>query len=82
MAATIFDIEKLLPFHYYLTDRHQICGNIGTSTWNISMTSEMHKCIVAKIQDGDNQHLIFRKTVAISLLFDQSSPILVGISLL
>jgi hypothetical protein len=31
-----------------------------------------------KIQDGGGRHLEFRKTVAISLLFDQSLPNLVG----
>jgi len=40
------------------------------------------KCIVAKIQDGSCRHLEFLKTVAISLLFDQSSPDLLGILLL
>ena len=33
------------------------------------------KCI---FQDGSRRHLVFRKTVAISLLLDQSSPNLVG----
>jgi len=53
----------------------KISGNIGTSIWNISMKSEMRSF---KIQDGGRHHLEFRKTVAISLLFGQSSPKLVG----
>jgi len=35
-----------------------------------------------KIQDGGHLQLEFQKTVAISLLFDKSSPNLVGIMLL
>jgi len=38
-------------------------------------------CIFGKIQDGGRRHLEFGKTVAISLLFDQSSPNLVEILL-
>jgi len=40
------------------------------------------KCIFEKIQDGGRRHLEFRKTVSISLLFEQSSPNLVGTLLL
>jgi len=48
------------------------------SRWRL-MTSEMH---IWKNSDGGRLHLKFRKIVAISLLFDQSSPKLVGILLL
>jgi len=75
-TADILDYEKLLPFLYYFTDRHQ-------NQWKhldfISLTSEMH---IWKIQDGGRCHLEFRKTVVICFLFDQSTPNLVAILLL
>ena len=50
--------------------------------WNVekiqgTQMSEQ-KCKFTKIKDGGRRHLEFRKNVAISLLLDQFSPILVG----
>jgi len=66
-VAAILYFEKLLPILNYLTDRHQISTHIGTTIWNISLTL---KCMFEKIQDGGRRHLGFRKTAAISLVFD------------
>jgi len=71
-TVAIFDFETLLPFLYHLTDRHQkYSRNIRTSIWNISMTSAMHSC---KISRRWLPPFWISKTVAICLLFDQSSP--------
>jgi len=57
----------------------KISGNIRTSIWNISMSSEMHICWNSWWWSPPSWIL---KTVVISLLFDQSSLNLVGILLL
>jgi len=74
VAAAVLDFDKLLSFLNYLTIVTKIIGNLRTSIWNISMMSKMH---CSRIQDGGRPRVEFRKTVAISLLFDQSSPNLV-----
>jgi len=57
----------------------KISGHIETSFWNISMMSEIH---IYEIQDGGRRHHKFCETLAIFLLFNQSSPNLVGMLLL
>jgi len=75
-ASAILDFEKLLPLLYYLTDRHQ---NLW-KRWDFDLEHiddvKMHSF---KIQDVGYRYLEFRKTVAISVLFDQSLSNVVGI---
>jgi hypothetical protein len=75
-AAAILNFEKLLPFLYYSTDFNQIWW--GCSEFDAEHTCHVEKHIVMKIQDGGSCHTALRKTAAISLLFDQSSPNLMG----
>jgi len=78
-AAVILDFENCWNFFSIWPIVTKISENIGTLIWNISLKSGMH---IWKIQDGGRRHLEFRKTVAISLKFDQSTPNSVGILLL
>ena len=50
-------------------------GNVENLTCNILLHQ---KCIFSQIQGGGSRHIEFRKLVAISLLFDQLSPSLMG----
>ena len=49
--------------------------NVENLTKDATVALKLH---IYQIQDGESRHLDFRKSVAISLLFDQSSPNSVG----
>ena len=75
VAAAILNFENLLPFVYYQINPHQIWGECWKS--DIERNCYIKICIFTKFKDGGG-HLEFRKSFAISLLLDQSSPNLVG----
>jgi len=73
-VATILNFEKRLPFLYYLTDYRQImCKYCDV---DLELVDDVGNA-VAKIQNDGRRHLGFRKSTAITLLFDRSSPKLV-----
>ena len=75
-AVAIVDFEKLLTFLDSLTNSHQIWWDVVNSMKNAFIESKNSAMI--RIRDGGCHPLELRKTVAISLLFDQSSPNLEG----
>ena len=76
-AATILIFENLLLFLYYWTDPHQIWWECWDS--DLKCNCWIKNAYSTKNQDGGHRHLEFRKSVAISLLLNQSSPNLVVI---
>ena len=75
-AAAILNFENRLPFHYYWTNRH----NIWWECWESDI--DRNYCIknayLRKFKMAAAAFYEFWKSVAISLLLNQSSPNLVG----
>jgi hypothetical protein len=68
-AAAILDFENMLSFLNHLTNLHQTwqdCYDI-----DVEHIPNIEKYANTKIQNGGCRHLEFRKTAAISLLFDR-----------
>ena len=63
-AAAIFDFEKLMPFHYYLTDLHQ-------TWWECYDTDVEH---ISNI--GNDVVTQFKMAVATVMDFDKLMPFL------
>jgi len=77
MAATaILNLIKLIAFFQFLPNFTEFGINVESLKANTCMLSK--KYLVARIQDGSCRYLEFRKTNAVSSVFDQMSSNLLG----
>jgi len=79
-VAVILDFEKMLPCFYYLTDRHQ--NEWKHWDFDLEQIDDVENAYLKKFKMVIAAILNLEITVAISSVFDQSSPNFVGILLL